>query len=133
MPSNQKKFIYDVKRILTGHSIQNAIVNFWAEVSISYLPLDQCLVFCQALNDAKVFGTALNVPCLNFHHDCLDSTPVDQWCTGTIKYYQQPSSWAVAFTIITSMTLFIWTPVLDQCQEDSRDGCDGLSSHYFCS
>jgi len=136
MPSNRKEFIYEVRRVPLASSLTNAIVNYWQEVSKSYKDQDRCLVFCRTLNDARSLGNALGVPC--YHRECLDTTPVDKWRAGENKILPTTLKLGCGFHyqhVRDVIHMEISYSMMDQYQEDSRGGRDGLPCRVitFCS
>jgi hypothetical protein len=127
MPSNRKEFIYKVIRVPSNESLSQAIVQYWENISKTYQEHDRCLVFCRTLNDAKQLRQLLGVPC--YHRECTDTFPIYQWQEGTHKILPTTLKLGCGFHydhVRDVIHMNIGYSMVDQYQEDSRGGRDGL-------
>jgi hypothetical protein len=127
MPSNRKELIYQIKSVPRGRSVAAAVVEYWNEVSTSYRQEDRCLVFCRTIDQAKSIASLLGVE--PFHRECPDESPVSRFLSGEQRILPTTVKLGCGFHyphIRDVLHADISYSVVDQVQEDSRGGRDGL-------
>ena len=127
MPSNRKELIYDIKRVPKGGSLVDQVAAYWNAVSKEYSDGDRCIVFCRTMESAKELGHRLNV--LSYHRDCPDLTPIHEFMEGKQKILPTTLKLGCGFhypSVRDVIHLDLAYSMIDQYQEDSRGGRDGL-------
>ena len=127
MPSNRKELIYEIKRVPKGESLVNQVAAYWNAIRNGYSDGDRCIVFCRTMESAKELGNRLNV--LSYHRDCPDSTPIHEFVEGKQKILPTTLKLGCGFhypSVRDVIHLDLAYSMIDQYQEDSRGGRDGL-------
>ena len=129
-PSNRKELVYGVRHVPQDVDMLEHIVQYWNHIEPKYKPLDRCLLFCRTISDAKKIATHLNV--LPFHSECEDDAPVEKFRTGEQKILPTTIRLGCGFHYEQIRHVFHYDlaySIIDQYQEDSRGGRDGLPCH----
>jgi hypothetical protein len=127
MPSNRKELIYEIKRVPRGASLSSAVAEYWKQVCPSYREQDRCLVFCRTINQAKVIAELLGVD--PHHRECKDNSAVSRFLAGDQKILPTTIKLGCGFHYAHIRDVIhadIAYSIVDQLQEDSRGGRDGL-------
>jgi hypothetical protein len=127
MPSYRKELIYEIRRFPYSHSLEGAIIQHWNEVLTSYREEDRCLVFCKTVGQAKNLAASLGVS--PFHRECPDDSAVRKFISGQQKILPTTIKLGCGYhyaNIRDVLHMDIAYSIVDQLQEDSRGGRDGL-------
>ena len=127
MPSNRKELVYEIRRLPREQRLQEAIVEYWQRIHSSYREEDRCLVFCRTIAQCKSLATLLGVD--PYHRDCQDDSAVQKFKQGTQKILPTTVKLGCGFHyshIRDVIHMDIAYSMVDQLQEDSRGGRDGL-------